>query len=66
MQTKLDRMATEQGRPAEALVKEAVERVLDGEGWFFRQVEQGLAAAERGEFIEHEDVAGLLERRYPA
>ena len=66
MQTKLDRMAAEQGRAAEVLVEEAVERLLDYDSWFFRQVEQGLAAADRGEFVEHDDVGALLDRRYPA
>jgi predicted transcriptional regulator len=28
-------------------------------------VEKGLAAADRGEFIEHEERSKLIDRRYP-
>ena len=45
MQTKLDRMAGEQGRAPEVLVQEAVERLLDYDDWIFRQVGPGVAAA---------------------
>jgi predicted transcriptional regulator len=48
-------MATEQGRAAETLVQEAVERFLNYDEWFSREVDKGLAAADRGEFIEHDD-----------
>ena len=66
VQAKLDHIAAEQGRDTEALVREALERLVNYDKWFLGQVEQGLAAAERGEFVEHEDVATLLDRRYPA
>jgi predicted transcriptional regulator len=33
--------------------------------WFFQEVEKGLAAADRGEFVDHEDVKKLIDRRYP-
>jgi predicted transcriptional regulator len=46
-------------------VLEAVEQMVNHDEWFINEVEKGLAAAERGEFIEHEDVRILIERRYP-
>jgi predicted transcriptional regulator len=49
-EAKLTRMATEQGRAAETLVQEAVERFLNYDEWFSREVDKGLAAADRGEF----------------
>lgn len=64
-QAKLSRMAAEQGRAAEELVQEAVERLLCYEEWFSQEVDQGLAAAEKGEFIEHDDVRRMIETRYP-
>jgi predicted transcriptional regulator len=30
-----------------------------------REVDKGLAAADRGELIDHEDVGKLIDRRYP-
>ena len=66
LQTKLTRLASEQGRDAQALVLEAVERLVDYEEWFFREVDRGLAAAERAEFIDHEEIVARIHHRYPA
>lgn len=65
LEAKLTRLATEQGRKTEALVLEAVERMVDHDEWFIGEVEKGLAAADRGEFIEHEDIGKLINSRYP-
>jgi predicted transcriptional regulator len=65
LQAKLSRLAAEQGRDTQALVKEAVERFVNYDEWFLREVEKGLAEADRGEFVEHEEVRKLIERRYP-
>ncbi len=32
---------------------------------FIREVEKGLAAADRDEFVEHEDIGRLIDGRYP-
>jgi predicted transcriptional regulator len=66
LQAKLSRMATQQGRDAETLVLEAVERLVDYDGWFLQEVDTGLAAADRGEFIEHDAVRNLIDTRYPS
>ena len=65
VEAKLNRAAAEQGRKAEALVQEAVERLLNYDEWFARQVEEGLSAADRGEFVDHEEVGKLIDSRYP-
>ena len=65
LEAKLSRLATEQGRSAETLVQEAVERLLDYDEWFLREVEKGLAAADRGEFVEHSEVRKMIDSRYP-
>jgi predicted transcriptional regulator len=65
LQSKLARMAAERGRDAESLVREAVERFVSYDEWFVREVDKGLDAAERGEFVEHSDVRKLIDRRYP-
>jgi len=33
-----------------------VERLVEYAYWFAEEVEKGLAAAERGEFVEHEEM----------
>lgn len=65
LQAKLVRLAAEQGRDSEALVVEAVERMVNYEEWFLREVDKGLAAAERGEFVDHAQVRKMIDERYP-
>jgi predicted transcriptional regulator len=65
LQEKLTRLATQQGRDSESLVVEAVERLVNYDEWYLREVEKGLAAADRGELIDHEDVKKLIDSRYP-
>jgi len=61
---RLARAAAGQGRSAESLVREAVERFLDFDDWFARQVEEGLSAADRGEFFGHDEIGTLINSRY--
>jgi predicted transcriptional regulator len=65
LEAKLTRLAAEQGRDTRALVREAVERLVNYDEWFVREVEKGLAAADRGELIDHEEIAKLIAQRYP-
>jgi predicted transcriptional regulator len=63
LQTKLTLAASRRGIAAEALALEAIERAVEYEDWFLREVEQGLAQADRGELLTHEDVGARLEKR---
>jgi predicted transcriptional regulator len=65
LEAKLVRLAVERGRDAEILAREAIEQFVDYDEWFAREVDEGLAAADRGEFVEHERVRELIDRRYP-
>ena len=65
LEAKLSRMAAAQGRAAEALVQEAADRLLDYDEWFLREVEKGLSAADRGEFVEHSDIGKMIDSRCP-
>ena len=65
LEAKVARLAAERGRDMHALVQEAIERFVDYDEWFLREVESGLAAADRGELIDHEDIRKLIDRRYP-
>lgn len=62
-QTRLSRMAAQQGRAEQALVQEAVERLLGYEEWFSPEVDKGLAAADAGEFVEHDEIRRMIESR---
>ncbi len=62
LQAKLSRLAAEHGRDTQTLVQEAIERFVDYDEWFLREVVKGLAAADRGEFVEHEEVWANVEK----
>jgi predicted transcriptional regulator len=64
VEAKLSRIAAQQGRAAETLAEEAIERLVEFDDWFLQEVDKGLAAADRGEFIEHDAMRAVIERRY--
>jgi predicted transcriptional regulator len=41
LESKLSRLAAEQGRTAETLVEEAIERLVDYDEWFLKEVDKG-------------------------
>ena len=65
LQAKLRRLAEQQGRASTALIVEAVERMVNYDEWFLREVDKGLAAADRGELLDHSDVRKMIDERYP-
>jgi len=65
-QAKLSRIAAAQGLATEALVQEAVDRLLSQEEWFSQEVEHGLAASQKDEFVEHDDVRRMIDSQFPA
>lgn len=65
-QVKLSRMAAAQGRPAESLVQDAVELLFSYDEWYLREVDEGLAAAANGEFVDYDVVRQMIEDRFPA
>lgn len=63
VQAKLSRIAAARGSDAELLAREAIERFVDYDEWFIREVEKGIASADRGELLSHEEVGARLEKR---
>ena len=61
VEAKLTRLAAQTGRVAEELVNEAVERLVDYDEWFVREVEKGLAQIEQGQLVDHEEVGARME-----
>ncbi len=57
-------MAANAGTNPERLVADVVVRYLDEKARFLEAVEKGIAAAERGEFIEEEEMDARLERMF--
>jgi predicted transcriptional regulator len=65
-QARLARIAAARGSDAEFLAREAIERFVDYDDWFVREVEKGVAAADRGELLSHEAVGDRLGKRLAA
>jgi predicted transcriptional regulator len=62
IQNRLSRIAAQRGRDAEMLAREANERFVDYDEWFIRGVEHGLASADRGDLLTHQEVGLRLEK----
>lgn len=45
-------------------MKDVIVRYLDDDARFLTAVEKGLAAAERGEFIEEDEMEARIERMF--
>jgi len=63
-EAQLAQMATKTGTDVEHLVKSAALRLLGEEARFLAAVERGIASAERGEFIEEEEMDARIERLF--
>ena len=61
-EAQLSQIATRTGTDVECLVKDAALRVLEEDARFRAAVREGIAQADRGEFIEEEEMDALLEQ----
>jgi predicted transcriptional regulator len=62
LQAKLSRIAQERGTNPQELAREAIERLVDYDDWFLREVEKGLAQTEGGQTLTHDDVGARLTK----
>ena len=65
-EARLQDFAARTGREASQLVAEAVDRMLGYYARFVGAVEEGRAAARRGELLEHDEVAACIENLFPS
>ncbi|MGA2136597.1 MAG: hypothetical protein ABSH50_30270 [Bryobacteraceae bacterium] len=61
-QAQLARIAIKSGTEPEQLVKDAALRLLEEDAGFRAAVREGIAQADRGEFIEEEEMDTRLEQ----
>jgi predicted transcriptional regulator len=61
-EAQLSQIANHSGTDTEQLVKDAALRLLQDDARFREGVERGIAAAERGEFVEHAEVWANVEK----
>src|SRR6266852_8019314 len=61
-EAQLAKIATKEGTDAERLVQDAALRLLQEDARFRAAVREGIAQADRGEFIEEEEMDARLEQ----
>ena len=64
VETRLQQVAVASGKDAEQLVKETVARMLENQARFIAGVQRGIDQADRGEFVEHQDVLNRIDRLF--
>jgi predicted transcriptional regulator len=62
LQAKLSRLADARGSNVEISAREAIERFVDYDEWFIREVEKGQAQIDRGQILSHQEVGSRLEK----
>jgi predicted transcriptional regulator len=61
-EAQLAQIAAQAGTNPERLAKDVLVRYMNDEARFLAAVEKGIGAAERGEFIEEEEMDARVER----
>lgn len=61
-EARLTQIASQRGLKAGELAQQVLSRYLEDDTRFIEAVNLGLAAAERGEFVEHEEVGTKLKQ----
>lgn len=61
-EAQLSQIADHSGTDSEQLVKDAALRLLEEDARFCEAVDEGIAAADRGEFVEHEEVWANIQK----
>jgi predicted transcriptional regulator len=64
VETRLQQVASANGKDAEQLVKDTVVRMLESQARFIAGVQRGIEQADRGEFVEHKDVLNRIDRLF--
>ena len=64
VETRLQQVASANGKDAEQLVKDTVARMLEDQARCIDGVQRGIEQADRGELIEHKDVLNRVDRLF--
>jgi len=63
-EARLTEIAAHSGKDKETLVREAALRLLEEDARFLAMVDEGIARAERGEFIDEEEMDARVARMF--
>jgi predicted transcriptional regulator len=58
----LDEIAKDMGRSRNWVLNKAIKDFIEYQQWFKKQVQEGLAAADNGEFASDEEINDLFNR----
>jgi predicted transcriptional regulator len=61
-EARIHRFASRTGKDTAQVVEEAVDRMLEYDARFVEAVEEGRAAARRGDLVEHDEVVERIEQ----
>jgi predicted transcriptional regulator len=61
-EARLQQLAIRTGKDTAQVIEEAVDRMLEYDVRFVEAVEEGRAAARRGELLEHDEVVERIEK----
>jgi predicted transcriptional regulator len=64
VETRLQQVASANGKDAEQLVKDTVAHMHENQARFIAGVQRGIEQADRGEFVEHRDVVDRIDRLF--
>jgi len=64
VETQLQRVATANGKNAEQLVKETVDRMLENQARFIAGVHRGMEQSDRGELVDHQEVVNRVNHLF--
>jgi len=64
VETRLQQVASANGKDAEQLVKEAVHRMLESHARFIAGVQRGIDQADRNELVDHKEVLDRIDRLF--
>ncbi len=62
VEAQLQQLAAVNGKDPEQLVKDTVDRMLQNHACFITGVQKGIEQADRGEFVEHQEVLNRINR----
>jgi predicted transcriptional regulator len=64
IETRLQQVASANGKDPEQLVKETVNRMLENQARFIAGVQRGIEQADRGELVDHSEVRNRIDRLF--
>jgi predicted transcriptional regulator len=63
-EARLKEFAARKGKDAAQVVEETVSNMLQRQARFVEGVERGIASADRGDLVDHEEVVSRIERLF--